>query len=662
MPPTADAFDLPDAAGGPITIQFIDPDYGPFAGGTEVAIRGTGFTDQTDVKFGGRWVGPPDVQFIDSRRIVVRTPPGDPGLADVEVVRGIDSAVLDDGFTYEAVEVDPASGSVAGGTYVTLNGFGTTWDASTEVRFDGVPMTSPQVLSETRIIGFTPPGIAGSADVRVTTGAAVHEARRAFTYQATADPFFGGMGGGPINGTVNVVVIDSNTRDGVPDAFVALGDPATSPYRGRTDALGQITFSDPTLSGPVSLVAAKDDYETQVFVGFDAQDITVYMRQPPPPPDGPLPPAPQQGRIRGHIVFGDDIAIGSPTWDLVPEPRTPTERKRLYVTTTSPNMFSTSYAPEGWIDYVYDPSVTAWEFEVRARPSATAVVAIAGLYDSALDPSGQGVTGFEPFAMGVERGVLVGAGENVTGVDLVVDIPLDTALAVGLDAPPLLGSPGWEGPTEYTIRPFVDFGGEGMVHMNKNGLPVAPAPELPPNQYTYPESALSILLAGMAPITGNIADASYSFIVGAYSPGGGSPYSVRVARGYRDVTLPVEVGEFIPVVRPTDPAPFGLATAHHLTLEPEGASTGEATFNLHLLRDGDNNQLYRIFTRGDILQVDIPDVTAEGGRPLPTSEDVSWTTWRIRVPGATFDRFNYRMLSSLYWDAYMSDAFWVQFP
>ena len=31
-------------------------------------------------------------------------------------------------------------------------------------------------------------------------------------------------------------------------------------------------------------------------------------------------------------------------------------------------------------------------------------------------------------------------------------------------------------------------------------------------------------------------------------------------------------------------------------------------------------------------------------------------------PGATFDTFNYRMLSSLYWSAYTSDAHWVQFP
>ena len=58
---------------------------------------------------------------------------------------------------------------------------------------------------------ITPPNSSGDADVRVTTNANVFEARRAFAYLATADPFAGGMGGGAIAGDVNVVVLDANT-------------------------------------------------------------------------------------------------------------------------------------------------------------------------------------------------------------------------------------------------------------------------------------------------------------------------------------------------------------------------------------------------------------------------------------------------------------------
>jgi hypothetical protein len=658
----SDAFDLPDARNTQFGIQFIDPDYGPFTGGTEILIRGIGFADGVDVKIGGRSVEPLDLEVVDQRRIHVVTPPGSPGLADVEVILGSDSALLPDAFRYEAITVAPDSGSVAGGTYVTIDGFGTDWNASTEVRFDGALMLSQTVVNEQRITGFTPPGTSGTADVSVTTASANEEARRAFTYLATADPFAGGMGGGPIDGQLNIVVVDAYTKNGVANAFVAVGDVATTPLKGRTDNLGQITFSQPGLSGPVTVTAAATNYESAMFVDFDSRDLTIFLRTPPVPQTGPFPPAPQIGRVLGHVLFGDAVSIGSSTWDLVPEPRRPGEIKRVYVTTTAPNMFSTSYAPSGFIDFSYDAQVTAWEFDIWARPSALAVVAIAGLYDPSLDPSGQGVSGFQPFAMGVSRGILVGPGEDVMGVDVVVNIPLDTALNVGLEQPPLLNTPGWNGPTVYTVRPFLDFGGEGLIHMNKNGLPVPPPPELPPNIYDLPAGDTSILLSGLAPLTGGISDGSYGFIAGAYAPWGSNPYSVRIARGFTDIGLPLTIGDFLPMQRPIDPQPGLVATRQHLEFELEGPSTGQATFAYHLLAAQDGTQLWRILARGDVLDVDIPDLTAEGFPALPTFEDVQWSFWRITLPGTSFDQFTYRNLSSLYWSAYAADSHYVQFP
>ncbi|HUH02882.1 MAG TPA: IPT/TIG domain-containing protein [Kofleriaceae bacterium] len=660
--PTGDAFDLPDARNTQFGIQFIDPDHGPFTGGTRVLIRGVGFADGLDVRFGGRSVEPLDLNVVDQRRIEVRTPPGMPGLADLEVILGSDIATLPDAFTYEAITVAPESGSVAGGTYVTIDGLGTNWDATTEVRFDGALMLTQTVVNEQRITGFTPPGTAGTADVRVTTSGVSEQARRAYTYLATADPFAGGMGGGPIAGQLNIVVVDANTRNGVPNAFVAVGDVATTAFKGRTDMLGQITFSDPSLTGPVTVTAAATDYESALFVEFDARDLTIFLRTPPMPNTGPLPPGPQIGRIFGHVVFGDAVAIGSSTWDLVPEPRRPGEIKRAYVTTTAPGPFSTSFAPNGFIDFSYDPQVTAWEFDVWARPSALAVVAIAGLYDPSLDPSGQGVSGFQPFAMGMSRGILVGPGENVIGVDVVVNIPLDTSVEVGFDQPPLLGTPGWNGPTTYTIRPFLDFGGEGAVHMNKNGLPAPPAPELPPNIYDFPAGDTSILLSGLAPLVGDISDGSYGFIAGAYAPFGSNPYSVRIARGYTDVSSPLTIADFLPMQRPIDPAPGMVASRPHLELGLEGPSTGLATFSYHLLALPDGTQLWRIMGRGDVLDIELPDLTGEGFPPLPTLEDVQWTFWRVTLPGTSFDQFTYRHLSSNFWSAYAADAHLVQFP
>jgi hypothetical protein len=167
----------------------------------------------------------------------------------------------------------------------------------------------------------------------------------------------------------------------------------------------------------------------------------------------------------------------------------------------------------------------------------------------------------------------------------------------------------------------------------------------------------------MAPLSGGISDGSYGFMASASAAWGGNPYSVRIARGYADIGLPITIGDFLPMQRPLDPLPGQLASRQHLALELEGPSTGQATFAYHLVAGAsDGRQLWRILARGDILDIDIPDLTAEGFPPLPTFEDLAWTHWRISLPGTSFDQFTYRHLSSLYWSAYASDSHVVQFP
>ena len=65
-------------------------------------------------------------------------PPGEPGAADVEVRLGEKTATLTAGYTYGAISLAPTSGSVAGGTYVTISGFGTSFDGNSVPTFDGV--------------------------------------------------------------------------------------------------------------------------------------------------------------------------------------------------------------------------------------------------------------------------------------------------------------------------------------------------------------------------------------------------------------------------------------------------------------------------------------------------------------------------------------------
>ena len=650
-----------DAGAPEFKILFIDPSNGPFSGGTRVTVRGNDFDEDTTIFVGGRMVEPIEQEFVDSRRIVITTPPGSPGLADVEARKGADVANLSEAFSYEAMVADPPSGSITGGTRVTIRGFGTDFDSATVVRFDGSVMVDVQVAGATLLTGTTPPGISGDADIEIVTQTSVYEAKRGFNYLATADPFAAGMGGGPIDGDVNVVVLDSRTSNGVDNAFVSIGDPQTSPLQGYADDLGQISFSSENLSGRITTSAAAPGYESASFVQYDARDITILLRKLPedPPPD--LPPAPppgvgpQGGRILGSIVFGDATGLGSPVWNLVPEPRTSTEIKRVYVSTTASSIFSRRSAG-AIIDYQgFDASQTSWEFDITTRPSATAVVAMAGLFDTETEA-------FQAFGMGVARGVLVGPGENVIGVDVVVDIPLDTGLLVNLENPPDLNTPGWLGPVEYTIRPVIDLGGEGAIVMSGHGLPVLPAPALRPGTYRFDDGSRSILLSGMAPLTGNLADASYSFIAGAYSAAGAAPFSIRIERGLVNISTPITIGDFIGTPRPIDPAPDTMASAFSHLLENEAPATGSPTFHLHLLVNEEGDSLLRTFARGSALRAPIPDFRGKSVPVFPSEEKVFWTFFDYRILGQTFDDFNYRHLRRDYWSAYAADSYWVQFP
>jgi|JI10StandDraft_1071094.scaffolds.fasta_scaffold43165_2 hypothetical protein len=648
-----------DAAGPGFLVQYADPDHGPFRGSTLAVIRGQGFRETDEVWIGGRLVI--GQRFIDSRRFEILTPPGEPGPATLEIRRaggGVERAAA---FTYDAIALDPPSGSVAGGTFVTLTGFGTDFAPGAVVRFDGVPLSGVVVENAQRLTGFAPPGVAGDADVEVTVpGVATYRAGRAYTYFTTGDPFAGGMSGGPLAGTLNVVVLDQNTKDGIPGAFVAVGDPATTAHRGTTDALGQITFSGADLVGPVTVVATAAEHEVASFHCFDAANLTIWLRSPAPPPEtGPPPVGVSGATIRGHVVFGDGVGLGSPLWNLVPEPRTPTEKKRVYVTSAAGSLTGGPAPPLAFIDYEFDPERLAWPYTVAARPGALAVVAMAGLYDPARDPDGNNRDGFEPFAVGVARGVLVGPGEDKTGVDVVVNVPLDAALRVQLVDPPAF-EPG-RGPTQRIFRGGADLGGEGLVHFGRHGLSQPTSDGLVPGETRFIGSDPDLTVRGIPALARSLADGSYAMSVGAYADGGAPPFSVRVVREVTSTNRPVVIDDFLAVPRALDPTPTAVASGRRVVVGGLPPADAVPTFRLHMLYDAVGNPVWRGITCGELTTVELPDLSAQGVSYPPSAQPTTWVSWSITTAGS-YDTFSYRWLGSAYWRAYATDSWVVQFP
>jgi hypothetical protein len=519
-------------------------------------------------------------------------------------------------------------------------------------------MTGMVIVNGQELTGYTPPGVSGSVDVRVVSGGAELFAEDGFTYDAIVGTTYGGMGGGPIDGSVNLRLIDAYTEDSIGMAVAVIGDPATSTLWGITDPFGQLVLSGPGLRGPVTLTAGHRRYESGTLAGFDARNVTMFLAPLPPdpeeiPPSGPFPPGRSPGSISGDVVFGGTTGIGTTSWDLVPEPATPGAHKRTYVFTTAPSIFSSSAdpGPGGTIDFI--PGQSAWHFEIPVRPAAFALVAIAGIHEPDLDPDGAGPLPrgvFTPYAMGVARNILVGPGERLENVSLLVNIPLDTGLKVLLpDAPevrPVDDATGARGPDEYRVNVILDLGGEGVIR-------------LPGSRSVWSDRRDTILTA-LAPLAFGISDASYTIAAGAYTSGSAQPYSIRILRGVRDLSRPVHLTGFVGVPRAVDPAPDGRTAERRILVTLDGGGATPTIRDYRLIHYESGHPVWRVLARGDLDEVPLHDLTRFGLPPM-TDDELYFAAYAVQIPGATFDTFHYGLLNANYWGAYAFDTFRVSF-
>ncbi len=154
------------------TVTSIAPTSGTTAGGTSVTITGTGFLSGASVTLGGTAATSPNV--VNSTTLTATTPAHAAGAVNV-VVTNTDgqSGTLSNGYTYVSANpaptvtsVAPTSGTIAGGTSVTITGTGFLSGAS--VSFGGTAATNPSVVNSTTITAATPAHAAGAVNVVVT--------------------------------------------------------------------------------------------------------------------------------------------------------------------------------------------------------------------------------------------------------------------------------------------------------------------------------------------------------------------------------------------------------------------------------------------------------------------------------------------------------------
>ncbi|MCA9670706.1 MAG: IPT/TIG domain-containing protein [Myxococcales bacterium] len=618
-------------------ITGVVPSHGSFTGGQTVKIYGSGFGGkELTVTFDGKEVKKTDIQVLSPVQLEVVTPAGRVGPVDVKVEGGGEQAVLTGGYTYDPVALDPTSGPTAGGTLVTIQGKGTDFKAGMKLELGGLPLTDVEIVSATTVRGKTAPHAQGPVDLVFSdaSGADV-TIREAYTYYGSANPLNGGLGGGKLNGTLTVTVLNAQTRAPVIDAQVVLAKDRQLVLSGKTDGTGTIVFSRTDLTGPVAVSASAEKYETTTVDQFDARDLTIFLTPIIPPQPGPLPPGQRLGLIEGFVVFGGSTGAGSTTWNIVPEPK-PGQKKRVYVyTTNSLIRFGAPFAAStATIDFDATQPATAWPYSMYSRLGSLAVYAIAGIYT---DATGK----FEPYAMGIARGLTIAPGDYVK-VNVLINIPLTEKVTVEMPSVPSKMN-------RHRVRLAIDLGAEGFIvrddtEIEGDGVPASlPIGRLP-----------SFNKAGLG-------DAAYT--VDVLLDNAGSPTGLPIVRATERTVQPVAgkiiIDKLIGAPVQTKPSPGGPLQGNTIAWTYDGATPNLA---VTVIQRPDETPVWRIISPGTQNIVKLPDPSTYGLIGWPTGTTLVWLQWLAHLPGYDYNTFNYSHTSSSYWDRWSFDQFSFKVP
>ncbi|HYI01037.1 IPT/TIG domain-containing protein [Hyalangium sp.] len=607
-----------------LSLAAVTPSSGPTQGGTDALLDGANLPPDARVAVGALEAMP--VSIPSETRLHLTSPAGASGNASAIHVRSAsdpeNEALLPGAFQYEAPlmlgQVEPAQGAIAGGTLVTLRGEG--FGEGATVTFGGEPARDVQRVDDHTLTCRTPSSSLGTVAIVVTRGGSQAVLTEGFTFFDPRGP--GGLSGAPLTGTLNVTVLDSSFGSygaPVPAARVMLGtDPAT-PFQGTTDARGQLTFSDSRLAGAQRVTAFKEGYDAITVMGIRAENLTVFLRRIGSEVNPGEPPIPPTAVITGR-VFGFKP----------PRPLAPDEEleARVFVSQSSP----AGGPPFGGVG---DRTADTWKlhqdgasFRVHAQPGLRAVYAVLGVLKG---------TDFEPYLLGVHRGISASNARIAAGQDVVLDMHLNVTAPLTVEGPVSVGG----APALHEVYAWLDLGSEGLV-------------PLPSNWGTGTRLYSSVTGSGpwlTFPFFPRLDGSSFLFLdllrgTTAY------PQSLLYHRQNGAVTEGVALGPMLPLATFTTPTAGGHFEGT-VAWRAEGGATPDVQQLLLTELGPTGGPRWTVIMPGGTAQVAMPAPALDALRAtLPPGAMLRAELTTCRVPRFQYDHWTYDTLSPLAWTAY----------
>lgn len=470
-------------------IKAISPSSGPMQGESAVSLNGTGFSGAMQVYFGASQAT--DLVVQSPNAATLRSPAGS-GLAPILVKQN--DSLLDSGqaFLYlsplDVFGLQPDNSPSTGGAKIQITGQGFSPDCTATLSDAALELN----YVDTNLLEFvSPPHAVGLAPL-VLKCAESQIAQSLDYFNPTG--MLTSASGGALSGNLNVHVRTVDTGTAIGNAHVQVGLGSTA-LKGESNAEGLISFFDPSLYGPQTVLACAEGYSCTSLQSVDAKIVTLYLEKDPSPTDSTEPPPPPPPPPDPNDINPIEITVpytpkpsyfqGTATgFDKVALESDPNKVKAAVVLQSQIGTY-TGAGDQNDINLILNDKGT---YKIRARAGDVALALLCGLYDKQTGA-------FDARFIGVKRHLFVSDGQNITA-NLDCTLPLNQSLSVKL-----LDAPLQSGPNSVQASAYLFIGNEGyiggfMKGSSQNDL---------------------VVINKMPPLRGDLEGCYFSVITGAYT-------------------------------------------------------------------------------------------------------------------------------------------------